>query len=147
MRKSIGEVSPVLISFLASSLWILVVKQSDRAMRRRGHQADYSARSSNHSSTRWNELIIDADFQTVCRDEGASSQRVLNICSIFVMCRNIWSRPWCYYKANKQAQFPIKEWPSSTVLHLLLWWLTYCSSWYSVIWSAEMTVELLNQWN
>lgn len=80
MRKSIGEVSPVLISFLASSLRILVVKQSDKAMRR-GHQADYSARSSNHSSARWNEFIIDADFQTFCRDEGASSQRVLNICS------------------------------------------------------------------
>lgn len=29
----------------------------------RGHQADYSARSSEHTNARWNEFIIDADFE------------------------------------------------------------------------------------
>lgn len=55
-------------------------------MKRRGYQAAYGARSTNHNLTRWNEFIIDVDFQTICRDEGASSQRVLNICSTLRFC-------------------------------------------------------------
>lgn len=51
-------------------------------MKRRGYQVAYSATSTNPNPTRWNEFIIDVDFQTICRDEGASSQRVPNISSV-----------------------------------------------------------------
>lgn len=116
-------------------------------MKRRGYQAAYGARSTNHNLTRWNEFIIDVDFQTICRDEGASSQRVLNICSteIFVTCPKIWSRPCCDYTASTTS-LTSNIW--MTFKHSV-WWLTYWSS-ISIISSgiflrAERTAEFLNQ--
>lgn len=51
------------LSFLALPLRILATEPFDWAMRRRGHQADYSARSSEHTNARWNKFIIDADSE------------------------------------------------------------------------------------
>lgn len=51
------------LSFLALPPWILAAEPFDWAMRRRGHQADYSARSSERINARWNKFIIDADSE------------------------------------------------------------------------------------
>lgn len=132
VRESTGEVSPVLFFFfLVSSLW--VVKQSGWAMKRRGYQVAHSATSTNHNPTRWNEFIIDVDFQTICRDEGASSQRVpehQQHSESSVTCPRIWSRPRCDHAASARAELPISGWPSGTACVLLLRWLTYCSCGY-----------------
>lgn len=51
------------LSFLALPPWILAAEPFDWAMRRRGHQADHSARSSERINARWNKFIIDADSE------------------------------------------------------------------------------------
>lgn len=85
------------LSFLALPPWILAAEPFDWAMRRRGHQADYSARS---SERQMEQIHNWCRFWGVCRDERAWSQRVLNI----------WSRTWCYCGADKQARWPRKVW-------------------------------------
>lgn len=51
------------LSFLALPPEVLAAEPFDWAMRRRGHQADYSARSREHTNARWNKFIIDADSE------------------------------------------------------------------------------------
>lgn len=51
------------LSFLALPPWILAAEPFDWAMRWRGHQAVYSARSREHTNGRWNKFIIDADSE------------------------------------------------------------------------------------
>lgn len=131
-EEEVGEVSPALISVLALAQVSLLPHFISSEFEQWNHLTELRAAEAIRPATvpeaaitaptRWNEFIIDVDFRTVCRDEGALSTRVLNACSpvsLLLTCRNIWSRLpqlWRCYKANKQTYSSTEGWPSHTLL-------------------------------